>query len=155
VSALASRASQHSAIQPPRPPAPAARSLLSRFTLAESKTILIIEDEPSVADALRLILEDEGHRVLTAGTGRGGLELARAERPRLVITDLLLPDASGLELLAALGGEQPHLPVILITSHGTPEIFAQARQAGAVAVLPKPFAPADLLSLIKQVDGRQ
>lgn len=155
MSALASRASHHSAIQPPRPPAPAAQTLASGFTLAESKTILIIEDEPSVADALRLILEDEGHRVLTAGTGRGGLELARAERPGLVITDLRLPDASGLELLAVLGGEWPHLPVILITSHGTPEVFAEARAAGAAAVLHKPFAPAELLNLLKQVDSRQ
>jgi FixJ family two-component response regulator len=50
-----------------------------------------------------------------------------------------------------LRAEQPHLPVVLITSRGTPEIFAEARRAGAAAVLPKPFAPAEILHLVESL----
>jgi DNA-binding NtrC family response regulator len=124
----------------------------SGVSVAQSDAILIIDDEPSVADALRLILGDQGHRVLVAATGRGGLELARRERVRVVITDLRLPDISGLDVLGALRRERPHLPVILITSHGTPELSAEARRAGAMAVLDKPFAPAEIISLVAGCD---
>lgn len=117
--------------------------------MTQSDAILIIDDEPSVADALRLILGDLGHRVLVAATGRIGLELARRERVRVVITDLRLPDITGLDVLGALRLELPHLPVILITSHGTPELSAEARRAGAAAVLDKPFAPAEIIRLVE------
>lgn len=120
--------------------------------MADSDAILIIDDEPSVADALQLILADLGHRVLVAATGRGGLELARRERIRVVITDLRLPDISGLDVLGALRRERPDLPVILITSHGTPEITAEARRDGVSAVLPKPFAPAEIIRLVESFD---
>lgn len=121
---------------------------MSVFAVEHSSTILIIEDEPSVADALRLILEDRGHRVLIAASGGGGLGLARGGGVSLVVTDLFLPDLTGLEVLRALRAEQPHLPIVLITSRGTPEIFAEALRAGASAVLPKPFAPDEILRLI-------
>lgn len=145
------RASLFSADESMRPYAPPADSSILGFAVEKSDTILIIEDEPSVADALRLILEDLGHHVLAAETGRGGLELARRERVRLVITDLRLPDISGLDVLGALGLEQPHVPVILITSHGTTEIFAEALRVGASAVLSKPFAPAEIVRLVDEL----
>ena len=124
---------------------------MSVFAVDQSSTILIIEDEPSVADALRLILEDRGHRVLLAAGGVAGLRLAREPRVSLVVTDLFLPDLSGLDILRALGAERPRLPVVLITSRGTPEVFEEARRAGAAAVLPKPFAPADILGLVERL----
>ena len=126
-------------------------TLTKVFTVEQSDAILIIDDEPSVADALRLILEDSGHRVLVAATGGGGLALARDGGVRLVVTDLYLPDLSGLEVLSTLRAEYPHVPAVLITSRGTPEIFAEARRAGAAAILPKPFAPAELLCLIESL----
>lgn len=116
--------------------------------MEKSDAILIIDDEPSVADALRLIFEDQGRRVLVAGAGQVGLGLARREKVRVVITDLCLPDISGLDVLATLRAEQPDVRVILITSQGTPELFAEARGIGAAAVLRKPFAPADIVQLV-------
>ncbi|MDQ3804045.1 MAG: response regulator, partial [Acidobacteriota bacterium] len=82
----------------------------------------------------------------------GGLELARRERVGVVITDLRLPDISGLDVLGALRREWPLLPVVLITSHGTPELFADALRAGATAVLPKPFAPDEIIRLVEGFD---
>lgn len=116
--------------------------------MEQTDAILVIDDEPSVADAIRLILEDQGHRVLVTASGVRGLSLARDGGVRLVITDLRLPDLSGLELLRALRAERPRLPVVLITSYATPDLCEEARRAGAKAVLPKPFAPAALLDLL-------
>ncbi|HEV3467991.1 MAG TPA: response regulator [Pyrinomonadaceae bacterium] len=111
--------------------------------------VLVIDDEPTVADALRLILCDEGHRVLVAATGRDGLAVARRERVRVVITDLRLPDISGLEVVVTLRRERPHLNAILITSHAAPELSAEARRVGA-ALLLKPFAPAEIIRLVER-----
>jgi DNA-binding response OmpR family regulator len=113
--------------------------------------ILIIDDERSVADALKLILESEGFGVTLAATGRDGIERARQRRFRLVITDLRLPDMSGLEVLQTIRAENSSCCVILITSYGTPEIWAEARGCGAVGTLDKPFSPSEIVRLITSV----
>jgi DNA-binding NtrC family response regulator len=112
----------------------------------ENKTqVLVIDDEPSVADALRIILEDQCFGVVVAHTGREGIERACRAPFGVIITDLRLPDIDGLEVIGALraGG-----PVILITSHGTPEIFARARERGAYGIITKPFLPSDIIRLV-------
>lgn len=116
--------------------------------------ILIVDDEPSVADALRIILEDGGHEVAVASTGRGGLELAGRRRFDLVISDVRLPDISGLELLSAARCERPGCPVILITSHPTTNLRTEALAGGAFDLLPKPFHPSDVLRLVSLAGGR-
>ena len=110
--------------------------------------VLVIDDEPSVADALRIILEDEGFAVVVAASGRDGITEARRAPFCVTVTDLRLPDMDGLEVIAAfreggLGGA-----AILITSHGTPETFARAGDLGAVAFIAKPFMPSEILQLV-------
>jgi len=110
--------------------------------------VLLIDDEPSVAAALRVILEDEGFSVAIAANGRDGIAEARRAPVTLTVTDLRLPDMDGLEVIGAfreggLGGA-----VILTTSYGTPEIFARARALGAVGAIAKPFPPSEILQLI-------
>ena len=117
--------------------------------------VLIVEDEPHLRDALRVILEDRGFSVATAATGGAGVELARRGGFRLVITDLRLPDMTGLDVLRAVRDLNPRAALILTTSHGSPEVFAEAREIGAAAILDKPFSPAQLLHLIDAtLDGR-
>lgn len=116
--------------------------------MKEKARILVVDDEPSVADALRLILEDQGYSVVVATTGREGIEQARASSFNLVITDLRLPDMTGLDVLKILCEQDPRCPAILISAHATPEVCAQALAGGAVGVLPKPFAPSEILRLI-------
>ena len=113
--------------------------------------ILIIDDERSVADALKVILESEGFSVTLAATGREGIERARQGKFRLAITDLRLPDMSGLEALRTLREENASLCVILITSYGTREIMAQAIGCGAQGTLDKPFSPSEIIRLVTSV----
>jgi len=114
----------------------------------ETARVLVIEDEPSVADALRVILEDKGFAVVVAASGRDGIEQALRAPFSVTVTDLRLPDIDGLEVIDAfreggLGGA-----AILITSHGTPDVFELARGLGAVGVIAKPFPPSEILQLI-------
>ncbi len=114
----------------------------------ETARVLVIDDEPSVADALRVILEDEGFAVVVAANGRDGIAEARRAPFSVTVTDLRLPDMDGLEVLGAfreggLGGA-----LILITSYFSPEIFARASDLGVVGVIAKPFLPSEILQLI-------
>jgi DNA-binding NtrC family response regulator len=116
--------------------------------------ILIIEDETSVAGALRMILEDEGYRVSLASTGRDGIEAARRGQFCLTITDIGLTDMSGFEVIDAIRGYKPQLHFIIITSSNSPEVIAQARSCRTAGVLLKPFLPADILDLIRTTLGK-
>lgn len=112
--------------------------------------VLIIDDEPSVADALKTILEDHGYETALAHTGGAGLELWAAQRFDLTITDYQLPDMSGLDVLAAMRGCAVACPVLIITAYTSPELRAMAAERGALDVLSKPFLPSDILALVEQ-----
>ena len=109
------------------------------------RKILVIDDETSVRDALRMILEDEGFEVVSASRGVEGVELARRSRFDLTITDLRLPDMSGLDVLSAVRFAHGGGRAILISAHATREVCAEARTRGAVGVLHKPFPPSEIL----------
>jgi two-component system chemotaxis response regulator CheY len=119
----------------------------------DKNSVLIIDDEPSVADALQLILTDNGYDAVVALTGRAGLEQAGCRRFDLTITDLQLPDITGLEVLASMREMNPNQRVIVITAHISPEIVAQTADVGAVTVLSKPFLPSDILKLTREALG--
>jgi CheY-like chemotaxis protein len=113
--------------------------------------VLIAEDEEPIAEVVATVVEDAGYTPRLAAHGRRALELARAEQPALLITDLMMPHLSGAELIAALrsdavaSGRNP-VPVILMTAAGP----AQARAAGADAVLRKPFELRELDALLRR-----
>ena len=111
--------------------------------------ILVVEDEPSVAGALKLILEDSGYRVSVAPTGRDGIEQSRRGNFCLTITDLRLPDMTGLDVISAVCRDEPQGLFILITSHGSEEVLAEARNCGAAGILLKPFRPSEILQLVE------
>lgn len=113
--------------------------------------LLVIEDDQSVADALRLIMEDQGYQVVVAHSGREGCEQCNRRTFDLAITDVNLPDMSGLDVLLLLRECAPYLPVIVITAQCTPEVVATAKERGALEVLSKPFLPADIISLVRRV----
>jgi DNA-binding NtrC family response regulator len=113
------------------------------------KAILVIDDEPSVADALKLILTDSGYEVGVGTTGAEGLEKLGNRRFDLVITDIRLPDISGLDVLRHLARSHPGVLAIVITAHYTSELAAESLRLGAVSVLAKPFSPSDLLIVIR------
>jgi len=110
--------------------------------------ILIVDDEPSVGDALKLLLEANGYEVVHVTSGRAGLDESRKRHFHVAILDLFLTDAYGLHLIQDIQHQQPAMRTLLITGHGCPEIFAEAKRLGAIGALSKPFQPAEILTLI-------
>jgi two-component system response regulator FlrC len=111
-------------------------------------TILVVDDEPSVGDALKLVLESNGYEVVLVTKGQDGIEQARQRSFEFGIVDLFLMDTTGFQVITELRKSQPHIPVLLITAHGSPQIFAEAKRLGAIGALSKPFPPAEILKLI-------
>lgn len=116
----------------------------------DSARILIIDDEQSIAEALSLILADQGYETVLACCGADGIREAAGRRFELAVTDLRLPDMTGLDVLKALRAESPEMRVIVITAHGTPEMISELKASGAAEVLKKPFLPSEILNLIRQ-----
>ena len=114
----------------------------------EKLSILVVDDEPSVGDALRLVLESNGYEVVLVTKGQDGIEQARNRRFGFGVVDLFLTDISGFQVITGLLTLQPQIPIVLITAHGSPEVFAEAKRLGAIAALWKPFPPAEILKVI-------
>ncbi len=108
--------------------------------------VLIIEDERSVADALKMILEDNGYRVSVAVTGRDGIEEALRGGFCLTITDVGLSDMSGFDVIKTICGHNLQMHFIIITSQN---LMLEAQDCGAAGFLLKPFLPSDILQLIE------
>ena len=109
--------------------------------------VLIIEDERSVADALKIILEDNGYRVSVAVTGRQGIEEALRGQFCLTITDIGLSDMSGFDVIKAICRHISQMHFIIITANENR--MAEALSCGAAGVLIKPFLPSEILQLIR------
>jgi len=101
--------------------------------------ILLIDDDPGLSEVMELLLVREGYSVKRAGTVKGGLECVRGAELDLVITDLKLPDGTGLNVIAAIRAARPALPIIMITSYSSIESAIGALRAGAVDYIIKPF----------------
>ena len=111
--------------------------------------VLINEDERSVADALKMILEDNGYRVSLAATGRKGIETALRGEFCLTITDIGLSDMSGFDVIKTICGHKLRMHFIIITSNDSENLMVEARSCGAAGVLIKPFLPSEILQLIE------
>ncbi len=101
--------------------------------------ILIVDDEPSIARSLTRVLEDRGYDVRSCGTGREGLETAEVWRPHVILLDLKLPDADGLELLPKLRRIESSFQVIVLTAYADTKAAVQAIKRGAADFLRKPY----------------
>jgi DNA-binding NtrC family response regulator len=101
--------------------------------------ILVVDDEPPQLEILRLILGSEGYDVVTAGSGRGALAALRRQPFEVVLTDLKMPDLSGIALLEEILREQPGTCVVLMTAHGSIDSAVEAMRKGAFDYLTKPL----------------
>ncbi len=111
--------------------------------------ILVIEDEESISDFLRKGLEGEGYAVATAPDGREGERLALSGAFGLVLLDLMLPDRSGLEVLASIRAALPALPVIVLTARGSVDDRVRGLDAGANDYIAKPFSFDELAARVR------
>ena len=112
------------------------------------KKILAVDDEPSVTGSLELILGEAGFEVLTAGSFGEAVTILKQTQVDLVITDLRLPDASGIEVITHIKKATPEVEVILMTAYGSLEITIEAIKAGAYYYLEKPYTRDRLLALV-------
>lgn len=118
-------------------------------------TILVVDDERLIRWSLEQQLQREGYAVLLAETGAEGLRKAQAESPDLVLLDVRLPDADGLEILERLRMTEPEALVIMITAHGGVDSAVRAMKLGAYDYIIKPFDMEELkLTVKKALDTR-
>ncbi|MEO1618180.1 MAG: response regulator [Planctomycetota bacterium] len=99
--------------------------------------VLLVEDSPTQAIEIRMVLEEDRHEVLHAANGHAALKFLEDESIDIVVTDLEMPSLNGLELVEAMRIEFGHVPAILITARGSEELAAQALQKGAAGYVPK------------------
>lgn len=113
--------------------------------------VLVVDDEPVVTAAIRMVLADAGLVVTTVPDAETALAHPALDDCRLVICDLMLPGRSGLEALQAMRARRPRLRIVMITGHATPANEDLVLAAGATAYLPKPFDESELLTLVRHV----
>jgi DNA-binding response OmpR family regulator len=118
--------------------------------VVERGTILVVDDEPNIADLVDLYLAREGYRVLQAATGASGLEAVNTHRPRLVVLDVGLPDMDGLEVCKRLR-QTSQIPVIFLTARDGEVDRVLGLELGGDDYLTKPFSPAELVARVKAV----
>jgi DNA-binding NtrC family response regulator len=83
------------------------------------------------------------------------MKQARTRRFGFIIVDLLLPDITGLQVIKEIHQDQPTTPMVLVSGHGSPQMFAEAQRLGAIGGLAKPFQPAEILTLITTALGQR
>ncbi|ESW59836.1 MAG: chemotaxis protein CheY [Rhodobacter sp. CACIA14H1] len=118
--------------------------------------VLLIEDEPNIAEAIRFLLGREGLTVSSMSDGTGAAEAVRAQKPDLVILDLMLPGCSGLDVVEAIRAnpETGGTPVLMLTAKGAGRDREAAERAGVDRFMTKPFSNADMLAQVRELVGR-
>ena len=115
------------------------------------RTIVVVEDDPSIAMGLEMNLAAEGYVVRSAADGELGLTLARADDVDLVILDVMLPRMNGFEILRTLRGERRTVPVIMLSARGAEMDKVMGLELGAEDYVTKPFGLAELLARVRAV----
>ncbi|MBL8777403.1 MAG: response regulator transcription factor [Acidimicrobiales bacterium] len=110
--------------------------------------ILVVEDDERLADLVRRYLERDGHHVLVAHDGRRGLELARHNRPDVIVLDLMLPGLDGWDICRILRAESD-VPIMMVTARTTEDDTLLGLDLGADDYLAKPFSPRELVARVR------
>ncbi|MFL5579142.1 MAG: response regulator transcription factor [Gemmatimonadaceae bacterium] len=113
--------------------------------------ILIVEDNANLAFGLSRSVEAEGYQVEVAEDGRKGLDLARANRPDLIILDLMLPEVDGYQVLRTLREEGQQMPVLVLTARGEEADRVFGFRLGADDYVTKPFSLSELIARVKAI----
>lgn len=114
-----------------------------------SAHLLIAEDDPEMRDLLRKVLEKEGYHVSLVANGREAAVSLAHDEFDLIVTDMLMPNDGGLELLQNIRRAHPTLPVIIITAFGDWGSYSRALELGAAAFISKPLKMAELIAAIQ------
>jgi len=120
-----------------------------------AKTILAVDDSASIRQMVAFTLKSAGYDVVEAVDGQDGLDKAKAKTVNLVLTDQNMPRIDGLSLVKQLRALPQHksTPILMLTTESTDQMKAQGKAAGATGWLVKPFDPARLLEVVKNLIG--
>ncbi len=123
----------------------------------EGPLVLIVDDEQAIVDFIRLGMRYEGFRVAEAGDGQAGLELAQRLRPDVIVLDILLPDADGLQVCQRLRASTAtaNVPILMLTAKDEVQDRVAGLESGADDYLTKPFSFEELLARIRALLRRQ
>jgi two-component system OmpR family response regulator len=138
--------------QPPlTPPAPTAGAGTSQIERADGTPIrvLVVDDEPSLAELLASVLRYEGWEIRTAGDGASAVRVARDFRPDAVVLDIMLPDFDGLEVLRRVRADFPHVCVLFLTARDAVEDRVAGITAGGDDYVTKPFSLEEVLARLR------
>jgi len=122
---------------------------------ARQPTLLVVDDDPSNLDSLNIIFEREGYQVLLARGGQEALDHVRGGGVDVVLTDLMMPGMSGLELLKGIKTLDPLVEVVLMTAYGTVERAVEAMRQGAYDFVTKPFKRIQIVKGVRRAMEKQ
>lgn len=117
-------------------------------------SVLVVDDERGMRDFLKILLEKEGHKVVTAAKGQKALDILESKSIELVISDIRMPEMSGIELLEIIKEKTPGLPVIMITAFASPDDAVMAMKNGAFDYISKPFNVDEIISVIRSATAK-
>jgi two-component system KDP operon response regulator KdpE len=113
-----------------------------------SPRVLVVDDEPQIRRALRLVLRANGYQVMEAATGEAALDVLVSEPCDLIVLDLVLPDVDGVEVCRRLR-EWSRVPVVVLSAHGDEDVKVRALDEGADDFVTKPFSAPELLARMR------
>ena len=121
-----------------------------------SPTVLVVEDDPVILRLLEVNFELEGFGVVLAHDGVEGVELARADKPDIIVSDIMMPRMSGIELVEALKADDAtaSIPIILLSAKAQTSDLKSGMDAGADDYITKPFEPLDLVDRVNALLSR-
>jgi two-component system response regulator HydG len=118
--------------------------------MSQKPTVLVIDDESGILDTLRILLKKEGFEVTVAQGGKAGLEAIKLGLHDIVLTDVRMPQVTGLDILQAAREQDPMTPVILMTAQASLQTAIGAVNAGAFYYIQKPFANDELVAILRR-----
>ncbi|AKG73165.1 response regulator transcription factor [Salinicoccus halodurans] len=115
------------------------------------RSILVVDDEPSIVTLLKFNLEQSGYSVLTAEDGNTGLDLALTEQPDLIVLDLMLPGMDGMDVCKTLRQEKMNTPILMLTAKDEEFDKILGLELGADDYMTKPFSPREVVARVKAI----
>src|ERR1051325_8036662 len=118
--------------------------------MTPARTVLVADDEPNIRRVLEALLTKDGYRVLTAENGKRAIDLAQANSVDMLITDLIMPDMTGVEVLRAIKQSNSDCAAIVVTAYGTIKTAVEAMRLGAYNYITKPFDVDEVRILVRK-----
>ncbi|MEE9442596.1 MAG: response regulator [candidate division Zixibacteria bacterium] len=118
--------------------------------MSRSLDILVVDDEQVVLDSVKKHLRMEDYNLITVLSAKEGLDLLDKSTLDIILTDLMMPEIDGLELMRIVKDKYPHIPIIMITGYATINTALQATQLGAFDYVAKPFTKSELISVVQR-----